>query len=68
MLVALFSFKVLCVKKKMAMTEKNNVSETGVNYRYQNGLISNLATESDMLKSTSNGLIKNGLNGHTKVS
>lgn len=52
----------------MAMTEKNNVSETGVNYRHQNGSISYLTSESDMLKSNANGHTKNGLNGHTRVS
>ncbi len=52
----------------MAMTEKNDVSETtGVNYRHQNGSISHLAAESDMLKPQSNGHTKNGLNGHVKV-
>lgn len=52
----------------MAMTEKNDVSETGVNCRHQNGLISQIAMESDMLKSPANGHTKNGLNGHAKVS
>lgn len=63
-----FQFKVLCVERKMAMTEKNHVSETGVNNYRQNGSISHLATESDMLKSQANGHTKNGLNGHAKVS
>lgn len=57
-----------CVSRKMALTGKNVVSETGVNYRHQNGLIPNLATESDMLKPHANGHTKNGLNGHVKVS
>lgn len=52
----------------MAMTEKNNVSATGVNYRHQNGSISHLTSESDMLKSNANGHTKNGLNGHSRVS
>lgn len=52
----------------MAMTAKSDVSETGVNYRHQNGSISHLVTESDMLKSHANGHTKNGLNGHAKVS
>lgn len=51
----------------MAMTEKNHVSETGVNYRH-NGSISHIVTESDMLKSHANGHTKNGLNGYVKVS
>lgn len=50
------------------MTAKNDVSETGVNYRHQNGSISHLSTESDMLKSHANGHTENGLNGHVKVS
>lgn len=50
------------------MTEKNEVPETGANFRHQNGLIPNLATESDMLKSHVNGHTKNGLNGHVNVS
>lgn len=52
----------------MALTEKNDFSETGVNYCYQNGSISRLVTESDMLKPHLNGHVKNGLNGHVKVS
>lgn len=52
----------------MALTEKNDVPETGVNYGYQNGSISHRSTESDMLKSHLNGHSKNGLNGHVKVS
>lgn len=52
----------------MALTEKNDFSETGVNYTRTNGSISHLVTESDMLKPHLNGHAKNGLNGHVKVS
>lgn len=51
----------------MAMTEKNNISDTGANYRQQKGSICHLAAESDMLKLNANGHIKNGLNGEIKV-
>lgn len=51
----------------MALTGKNDVSETGVNFGHQNGSISHFATESDMSKPHLNGHVKNGLNGHIRV-